>query len=40
MVYEQLESTDEAIAACRKILDRAGDLSASVANNPGNAYGY
>ena len=38
MVYEQLESTDEAIAAYRKILDRAGDLSANVANNLGNVY--
>ncbi|MDR2433816.1 MAG: tetratricopeptide repeat protein [Treponema sp.] len=38
MVYEQLERNDEAIAAYRKILDRAGDLSANVANNLGNAY--
>ncbi|MDR0584427.1 MAG: tetratricopeptide repeat protein [Treponema sp.] len=38
MVYEQLERIDEAIAAYRKILDRAGDLSANVANNLGNAY--
>jgi tetratricopeptide (TPR) repeat protein len=38
IVYEQLNRADEAIAAYRKILDRAGDMSAVVANNLGNAY--
>ncbi|GHV96739.1 hypothetical protein AGMMS50293_30590 [Spirochaetia bacterium] len=38
IVYEQLNRTDEAIAAYRKILDRAGNLTANVANNLGNAY--
>lgn len=38
VVYEQLDRTDEAIAAYRKILDRAGNLTANVAANLGNAY--
>jgi tetratricopeptide (TPR) repeat protein len=38
MVYEQLGRIDEAVAAYRKVVDRAGDLSANVANNLGNAY--
>ena len=38
MVYEQLGRIDEAVAAYRKILEKAGDLSATVANNLGNAY--
>jgi tetratricopeptide (TPR) repeat protein len=38
IVYEQLNRFDEAIAAYRKILDKAGDLTASVAANLGNAY--
>jgi tetratricopeptide (TPR) repeat protein len=37
MVYEQLGRIDEAVAVYRKILDRAGDLTANVANNLGNA---
>ena len=38
IVYEQLGRADEAIAAYRKILDRAGNLSAAVAANLGNVY--
>jgi tetratricopeptide (TPR) repeat protein len=38
IVYEQLNRFDEAIAAYRKILDKAGDLTANVAANLGNAY--
>ena len=38
IVYEQLDRTDEAIAAYRKILSRAGDFTATVATNLGNAY--
>ena len=38
IVYEQLDRTDEAIAAYRRVLGQAGDLSADVANNLGNAY--
>ncbi|MDR0876750.1 MAG: tetratricopeptide repeat protein [Treponema sp.] len=38
IVYEQLDRPDEAIAAYRKILPRAGNLSAYVASNLGNAY--
>jgi tetratricopeptide (TPR) repeat protein len=38
IVYEQLNRTDEAVAAYRKILDRAGNLTASVAANLGNVY--
>jgi tetratricopeptide (TPR) repeat protein len=38
IVYEQLNRFDEAIAAYRKILDKAGGLAANVAANLGNAY--
>jgi tetratricopeptide (TPR) repeat protein len=38
IVYEQLNRFDEAIAAYRKILDKAGNLTANVAANLGNAY--
>jgi tetratricopeptide (TPR) repeat protein len=38
IVYEQMGRTDEAIAAYRRILPRAGILIAPVANNLGNAY--
>jgi tetratricopeptide (TPR) repeat protein len=38
IVYEQLGRIDEAIAAYRKILPRAGALSSYVAANLGNAY--
>jgi tetratricopeptide (TPR) repeat protein len=38
MVYEQLGRIDEAIAVYRQVLDRAGELTANVANNLGNAY--
>lgn len=42
MVYEQLDRTDEAIAvyerAAQSAMDQAGDLTANVANNLGNAY--
>ena len=38
IVYEQLEKPDEAIAAYRRILPAAGNLSANVANNLGNVY--
>jgi tetratricopeptide (TPR) repeat protein len=38
VVYEQLGRTDDAIAAYLRILPRAGNMSASVANNLGNVY--
>jgi tetratricopeptide (TPR) repeat protein len=38
MVYEQLDRIDEAIAVYRQVLDHAGELTANVANNLGNAY--
>jgi len=36
--YEQLNRSDEAIAAYRRILPIAGNLSANIANNLGNVY--
>jgi tetratricopeptide (TPR) repeat protein len=38
IAYEQMERTDEAIAAYRKILPLAGALTATVSTNLGNAY--
>jgi tetratricopeptide (TPR) repeat protein len=38
IVYEQLDRPGEAVAVYRKILDRAGDLTAHVAANLGNVY--
>ena len=38
IVYEQLDRTGEALAVYLKILDRAGDLTATVAANLGNVY--
>jgi len=38
IAYEQMDRTDEAIAVYRQILSQAGDLTANVANNLGNAY--
>jgi tetratricopeptide (TPR) repeat protein len=38
IAYEQLHKTDEAIAVYRQVLGRAGDLTATVAFNLGNAY--
>jgi tetratricopeptide (TPR) repeat protein len=38
MAYQQLNMMDEAIAAYRKILPRAGDEKARIAYNLGNAY--
>ncbi|HCC36891.1 MAG TPA: hypothetical protein DEQ14_04360 [Treponema sp.] len=38
IVYEQLGRMDEAIAAYRKILPAAGDLTAYISANLGNAY--
>jgi len=38
IVYEQLAKQDDAIAAYRRILPLAGNLSANVANNLGNVY--
>jgi tetratricopeptide (TPR) repeat protein len=38
IVYEQLGKIDEAIATYRRILPHAGDMTAAVANNLGNAY--
>jgi tetratricopeptide (TPR) repeat protein len=38
IVYEQLNRTDEAIAVYRQVLGRAGNLTATVASNLGNAY--
>jgi tetratricopeptide (TPR) repeat protein len=38
IVYEQLDRAADAIIIYRQILDRAGDLTANVANNLGNAY--
>ena len=38
IVYEQLNRTEEAIAIYRRILPRAGSLTANVANNLANVY--
>jgi tetratricopeptide (TPR) repeat protein len=38
IVYEQLGKYDEAIAVYRKVMPLAGNLTATVANNLGNAY--
>jgi len=38
IAYEQIGRTDEAIAVYRQVLGRAGDLTANIANNLGNAY--
>ena len=38
IVYEQLGRTEQAITVYRRILPQAGNLSANVANNLGNAY--
>jgi len=38
IVYEQLDRTNDAIAIYTRVLPRAGNLSASVANNLGNVY--
>jgi Tfp pilus assembly protein PilF len=38
IVYEQLGRTNEAIIIYRRVLPRAGDLSANIANNLGNVY--
>jgi len=38
IVYEQIHRIDEAIVVYRQILSRAGDLTANVAGNLGNAY--
>ena len=38
IAYEQADRTDEAIAVYRQVLGRAGELTANVANNLGNAY--
>ena len=38
IAYEQLDRLDEAIAAYRRILPTAGNLSANIANNLGNVY--
>jgi len=38
VTYEQLNRADDAIAIYRRILPRAGNLSANVANNLGNVY--
>ena len=38
IAYEQLERIDDAIAVYRRVLPIAGNLSANVANNLGNAY--
>jgi tetratricopeptide (TPR) repeat protein len=38
IVYQQLERTDDAIAAYRKILPRGGGQTARIAYNLGNAY--
>ncbi|MDR1319320.1 MAG: tetratricopeptide repeat protein [Treponema sp.] len=38
LAYEQLNRTDEAIAAYRKILPRAGEMTSYVASNLGNVY--
>jgi tetratricopeptide (TPR) repeat protein len=38
IVYEQLDRAGDAINIYRQILDHAGDLTANVANNLGNAY--
>jgi len=38
IVYEQLGMLDEAITVYRQVLDRAGNLTANVANNLGNVF--
>ncbi|MCL2067290.1 MAG: tetratricopeptide repeat protein [Treponema sp.] len=38
IVYEQLDRADEAIAVYRRIMPRAGNLTAQTANNLGNVY--
>jgi tetratricopeptide (TPR) repeat protein len=38
IAYEQLGRADEAIAVYRQVLERAGELTANVANNLGNVY--
>ena len=38
IAYEQTDRTDEAITVYRQVLDRAGELTANVANNLGNAF--
>ena len=38
IVYEQLNRTDEAIAAYRRVIPRAGNFTTYVANNLGNVY--
>ena len=38
IVYEQMGRTDEAIAVYRQIVSRAGNLTANVTTNLGNAY--
>jgi tetratricopeptide (TPR) repeat protein len=38
IAYEQLNRTDEAISVYQQVLGRAGDLTATVAVNLGNAY--
>jgi Tfp pilus assembly protein PilF len=38
IVYEQLDRANDAVTVYRQILDRAGDFTANVANNLGNAY--
>jgi len=38
IVYEQLGMLDEAITVYRQVLDRAGNLGATVANNLGNVF--
>jgi tetratricopeptide (TPR) repeat protein len=38
IAYEQMNRIDEAITVYRQVLGRAGDLTANIANNLGNAY--
>jgi len=38
IAYEQTDRTDEAITVYRQVLNRAGELTANVANNLGNVY--
>jgi tetratricopeptide (TPR) repeat protein len=38
IVYEQMNRSDDAIATYMRVLPRAGNLSANVANNLGNVY--
>ena len=38
IVYEQLDRLDEAIAVYRRVLNRAGDLTACISTNLGNVY--